>query len=215
MYDNYIKAGNPETPVDELRTLLDDKDAHVRRRLAENPRTPEDMLLKLVRDEDPEVRCAVAEHEKAPRAVLEQLVNDENVQVRYAVAGQYTLPIDLLEWFSANDDNPYVRDHARRTLEGIFLEQALKEAGFVAIPGQKEKLGDLLTDSGVIGHEQVQELLRIAQERSIPLGHALVESRSVPRNVVVAALKAQLAVRDGSMSHEDAVWSVKHVWGKI
>lgn len=214
VYDNYIKAGNPETPAEELRALLADSDAAVRRRLAENPRTPEDVLLKLAQDENPDVRCAVADHDKAPRQVLERLVNDGDVQVRYAVAGQYTLPTDLLEVLSSSDDNPYVRDHARRTLEGIFLEQALKEAGFVPKPGEKEKLGDLLTDAGVVNEAQVQELLRISGERHIPLGHALVESRCVSRNVVVAALKAQYAVRNGTMAHEEAVWSIKHVWGR-
>lgn len=215
MYENYIRAGNPETPVDELRKLLEDQDSSVRRRLAENPRTPEDVLLKLAQDEHPDVRCAVAEHDAAPRTVLEKLANDENVQVRYAVAGQYTLPIDLLENLASHDDNPYVRDHARRSLEGIFLEQALNEAGFVPRPGEKVKLGDLLAAAGVLTEEQIQELLRIAREREMPLGHALVESRSVTRSVVVAALKAQYAVRDGHMTNDEAVFSIKHVWGKI
>lgn len=215
MYENYIKAGNPETPESELRTLLSDRDAAVRRRLAENPRTPDDVLLKLADDNDPEVRCAVAEHERAPRAVLERLVNDQSVQVRYAVSGQYSLPIDLLEELCCSDDNPYVKDHARRTLEGIFLEQALKDAGFVYVAGEKERLGDVLVDAGVLTTEQAQELLRIAGERSIPLGRALVESRCVARSVVVAALKAQKAVRDGEMKYQDAIWTVKHVLGKL
>jgi len=215
VYDNYIKAGNPETPLDELRILLGDRSASVRRRLAENPRTPEDVLLKLAQDEDPEVRCAVAEQHLAPRMVLERLVNDENVQVRYAVAGQYTLPLDLLEKLSTSDDNPYVRDHARRTLEGIFLEQALRDAGFVERPGAEEKLGALLSAAGVLTEEQLQELLRISREREMPLGRALVESRGVKRSVVVAALKAQDAVREGQLSHEEAVWSIKHVLGRL
>ena len=215
VHDNYLKAGNPDTPIAELRSLLVDTDASVRRRLAENPRTPEDVLIKLASDSDADVRCALAEHEHAPRMVLDKLVNDENVQVRYAVAGQYTLPLDLLELLSASDENPYVRDHARRTLEGIFLEQGLRDAGFTPRPGQKEKLGDLLTAAGVLSEEQLLELLRIAKEREIPLGHALVESRSVARSVVVAALKAQDAVREGHLSHQEAIWSVKHIWGRL
>jgi hypothetical protein len=214
MYENYIKAGNPDTSETELRALLADGDAAVRRRLAENPRIPDDVLLKLAEDADPDVRCAVAEHERAPRAVLERLSNDENVQVRYAVSGQYSLPVDLLEQLCCSDDNPYVRDHARRTLEGIFLEQALKDAGFVALAGAKERLGEILVDAGVLKQEQAQELVRIASERGIPLGHALVESRCVARSVVVAALKAQRAVRDGEMQYQDAIWTVKHILGK-
>lgn len=212
--DNYIKAGSPETPVDELRALVADRSASVRRRLAENPHTPEDVLLKLAEDEDPEVRCAAAEHEHASRMMLERLVNDDSVQVRYAVAGQYTLPSDLLELLSTSDENPYVRDHARLTLEGLFLERALKEAGFVSHPGEKEKLGELLKLAGVLTEEQLHQLLCIARERDIPLGHALVESRCVPRAVVVAALKAQEAVREGPLSHEEAINHIKRVHGK-
>jgi len=212
--ENYIRAGNPETPLEELRSLLHDSDSPVRRRLAENPRTPADILLCLASDQDLDVRCAVAEHLNTPRTVLEKLVRDENVQVRYAVAGQYTLPGDLLEELARDDENPYVRDHARRTLEGIYLEQALKDAGFVPRPGEKDKLGDLLTLAGILSAEQSDELVRIAGERKIPLGHILVESRCVARPVVVAALKAQDAVREGSMSHDEAIWSIKHIWGK-
>jgi hypothetical protein len=215
VYENYIKAGNPETPADELRTLLTDENPAVRRRLAENPRTPEDILLTLAGDRDPEVRCAVAEHALTPRAVLEQLASDENVQVRYAVAGQYTLPLDLLEGLSASDENPYVRDHARRTLEGIFLEQALKEAGFVPRPGDGEKLGELLLEAGVVAEERLQELLRISREREMPLGRALVESRCVNRSVIVAALKAQNSVRNRHLTLEQAIYSIQHVLGKI
>lgn len=215
MSDDYIKAGNPETPQEELRALLKDSQPRVRRRLAENPNTPGDVLVSLAADEDPDVRCAVAEHEAVTREIQERLVADNNVQVRYAVSGQYTLPIDLLQQLASEDDNPYVRDHARRTLEGIFLEQALKEVGFVARPGETDKLGDLLSSSGVISQTQADELARIARERGIPLGHALVESRCISRTVVVAALKAQNNLREGSISHEEAIWSIKHVLGKI
>ena len=213
VHENYIKAGNPETPVDVLRSLIVGADAAVRRRLAENPKTPEDMLIELSKDSNTDVRGAVAENEKTPRAVLEQLSKDESVQVRYALAGHYTLPIDLLEVFAESDENPYVKDHARRTLEGIFLEEALREAGFTPRSGEIDKLGDLLVGAEVLQQEHVEELLRISKERQIPLGHAVVESRCVKRSVVVAALKAQRAVRDSEISHEDAIWQIKHTWG--
>lgn len=214
VYDNYIKAGNPETPVEELRALQKDGNASVRRRLAENPQTPEDILLLLACDPDPEVRCAIAEHSLIPRAVLEKLAHDEDVQVRYVVSGQYTLPVDLLEMLANTDENPYVRDHARRTLEGIYLEEALREAGFVHRSGEGEKLGALLVAAEFLAEEHLQELLRISRERSVPLGRALVESRSVSRSVIVAALKSQDAVREGTIDHEEAVWRTKHDLGK-
>lgn len=213
VHENYLKAGNPETPVTELRKLFAERDHKVRRRLAENPVTPPDLLQDLSSDENPEVRIAVAENPQTVRHVLERLVHDESVYVRFALSGQYSLPMDLLEWLAEEDENPYVRDHASRTLEGLFLERALNEAGFVHVQGEKEKLGEILVEAGVLTNDHVEELLRIAREREIPLGRALVQTRALPRSVVVVALKAQQKMRDGEYSREEAVFELRRVSG--
>jgi hypothetical protein len=207
--DNYLIAGNPDTPCEQLRLLLSDGDAGVRRRLAENPCLPLDLLLELARDPDAEVRCAVAEHPQTPRALLEQLARDENVEVRYAIAGQYSLPADLLEMLAESDENPYVRDHARRTLEGIFLELALKDTGFEPHPGDEEKLGALLTETGILEQAQLQDLLRLCKEQGRPLGRVLVESRCLPRSLILAALRMQAAVRRGQLEHQEALLQIR------
>ncbi len=213
VHENYLKAGNPETPVMELRKLFAERDHKVRRRLAENPCTPEDMLRDLSSDDNPEVRIAVAENPQVLRDVLEQLVRDESVYVRFALSGHYSLPLDLLEYLAEEDDNPYVQDHASRTLEGLFLEKALADAGFVHIEGDKEKLGELLVEAGILTTEQIEELLRIAREREIPLGRALVQTRALPRTIVVAALKAQQKMRNSDYSRGEAVNALRKLPG--
>lgn len=205
VHENYLKAGNPETPVAELRKLFSDRDHKIRRRLAENPGTPEDLLRDLSSDDNPEVRIAVAENPQVLQEILEQLVKDESVYVRFALAGQYTLPLELLEYLANDDDNPYVRDHASRTLEGLFLEKSLTEANFVQVAGETEKLGELLVESGIINRDNVEELLRISREREIPLGRAIVQTRALPRHKVVAALKAQEKIREHQCTRQEAV----------
>lgn len=205
VHENYLKAGNPETPVTELRKLFSDRDHKIRRRLAENPGTPQDLLRDLSSDDNPEVRIAVAENPQVVPDILEQLVKDESVYVRFALAGQYSLPLELLEHLASEDDNPYVRDHASRTLEGLFLEKSLEEARFRQVPGETEKLGELLVESGIIMKEHVDELLRISREREIPLGRAIVQTRALPRNKVVAALKAQEKIRDQRCTRQEAI----------
>lgn len=212
VHENYIKAGNPETAVDELRDLLDERCGNVRRRLAENPGTPEDVLFRLAQDEHPEVRIAIAENPHTPRVIQEQLIVDPDVQVRFAVSGLYGFPADLLQRMAEDDDNPYVRDHASRTLEGIFLEEALTQLGFVPTPGETDKLGELLVEAGILKIESILELLRIAGERQVPLGRTIVGARLLPRNVVVTALTAQLNIRTGEITHDEAIRQIKEAW---
>lgn len=214
VHENYLKAGNPEIPVEELRGLLAESCGSIRRRLAENPGTPEDVLCQLAQDADPEVRIAVAENPRTPRIIQEQLIGDQDVQVRFAISGLYNFPIDLLEKMAEDDENPYVRDHASRTLEGIFLEEALTEMGFVPKPGEADKLGELLVEAGILRLENVLELLRIAHERQIPLGRAIVGARLLPRNIIVTALSCQYKIRTGESNHEAAIRDIKATWEK-
>lgn len=212
VHENYLKAGNPEIPVEELRGLLAESNGSIRRRLAENPGTPEDVLCQLAQDNDPEVRIAVAENPRTPLIIQEQLICDQDVQVRFAISGLYTFPVQLLQRMAEDDENPYVRDHASRTLEGIFLEEALTEMGFVPKPGEADKLGELLVEAGVLRLENVLELLRIAHERQIPLGRAIVGARLLPRSIVVGALSSQQKIRSNELNHEEAIREIKTAW---
>jgi len=201
---NYIKAGNPTTPVSELRMLLRDNSARVRQRLACNPNTPLDVLAELSRDEDLEVRIHVARNPQIPVELLKQLATDENIYVRFGVAACAEAQRETLEQL-ARDDNPYVAHQAIRTLEGIALEEALKEIGWEYVHGETQRLGELLVLAKLLSEEQVREFLRHSVESSTPLGRTLVQSRAIPRNTVVIALDLQLLIRRDAMEPEVAI----------
>lgn len=204
---NYLKAGNPETPVEQLRALILDECRRVRRRVAENPSTPVDLLTLLAGDEDAEVRIAVGANANCPEELKEQLARDPSVEVRYSLAGLYSMPLHVLEFLAA-DENPYISDLAKRTIEGVHLELTLKEIGFVPTPGDKDKLGELLVEAGIINVNEIDELLRLSHERGYPLGRTIVMLKKLPRSVVVTALKAQLKLRDQSLEHNLAIQQI-------
>lgn len=201
---NYLKAGNPTTPVTELRELLRDNSSRVRQRLACNPNTPADVLEQLSADEDLEVRIHVARNPAAPPAVLNKLAYDENIYVRFGVAACAEVERDTLELLAA-DDNPYVAHQAARTLEGIDLEEALAEIGWEYMHGETERLGELLVYAKLLSEEQVREFLRHSIESNTPLGRTLVQSRAIPRNTVVVALDLQLLIRRDAMEPDVAI----------
>ena len=113
--EKYLKAGHPETSIEELWMLAVDNIDNVRRRVAENSRTPLELLTVLSTDDIPEVRIAVAENPRTPIDLLAVLAVDEHADVRYSLAENPNLPIGILELLS-EDDNPYVNHRAKRTL---------------------------------------------------------------------------------------------------
>ncbi len=115
IYEKYIRAGNPNTPIEELRELAIDEVDNVRRRVGENQRTPVDVLLVLSIDDNPEVRIAVAENTTTPAHVIEKLILDDNVDVRYSLAENCTLPVEVISRL-IEDPNPYVSHRAQQTL---------------------------------------------------------------------------------------------------
>lgn len=195
---NYLKAGNPTTPVSELRALLRDNNSRVRQRLACNPNTPADVLEALASDHDLEVRIHLARNPLAPGDLIKQLACDENIYVRFGVAACNEVPQEILEVLSL-DDNPYVAHQAIRTLEGIQLEEALAEIGWEYVHGETQRLGEMLVLAELLSEEQVREFLRHSAEANMPLGRTLVQSRVIPRNTVVVALDLQLLIRRDAM----------------
>lgn len=208
MHKQYIQAGNPETPVAELKELVADSSSRVRRRVAENPATPEELLQILSTDSDHEVRIAVARNPQAPRFVLEKLADDDSVAVRFGLASAHDLPLYILEKLS-QDDHPYVNSRAQRTLEGLFLEAALKEISFVHQPQEEAKLGEILIKAEILTSEQVNQYIDSAKSNGLPLGRTLVQARALPRAVIVMALQAQLQIRRKVQTIDNAIKELK------
>ncbi|MBZ0188199.1 MAG: hypothetical protein K8F91_18260 [Candidatus Obscuribacterales bacterium] len=111
----YIRAGSKDVPLKELRKLAVHQDYRVRCRVAEHPRVPVLLLLQLACDQDAEVRIAVSEHAKLPQAALFELIVDDCADVRYAIAENHNLSVAVLSEL-ADDENPFVSQRARRSL---------------------------------------------------------------------------------------------------
>jgi hypothetical protein len=100
---------------------------------------------------------------------------------------------------------------ARRSLEivstrGLSWPDALKEAGWVepkVIP--RNQLGKLLVDARIISEAELDQALSSVKQSGLPLGRILSASGRVTEQVLVACLNAQVLLRDGKISREQAV----------
>lgn len=204
IYESYIRAGNPQTPVDELREMIQKASARIKQRLAGNPSTPSDLLERLARDEDPEVRVAVGRNHNTPNDMRERLAADESAQVRFGLAGDPDIPLPMLHQLAV-DDNAYVADRAQRTLEGLALEEALKAASFVHYGGEEGRLGEILESAGLLTATQVEDILQISRQNGLPLGRTIAQLRILSRPIIVMALEAQVRIRKRETTLEAAV----------
>ncbi len=202
------------TEPEELLLLISGSDLQHRLRLAQSPETPDSHLAALSRDESSEVRSAVGGNMATPHHILEQLSKDESISVRFDLAEHPWLPPRILMGLT-RDENPYVRQRAIRTIEGLAFEQALRIAGFVHESGQTDRLGELLAESGVFTSRQIDEFLRQAQEMQVPLAQVLVQSKRLPRSFIVMVLNVQTMIRRGEISHREGVIQLKMVAGNL
>jgi hypothetical protein len=90
----------------------------------------------------------------------------------------------------------------------IPLEDAFKRLGWKApqreaAPGSE--LGELLLEAGVVDSRILDEGMRQSRENNLPLGRCLVLARALPSNLLSAALTAQVLLRDGKITREQAL----------
>jgi len=201
------EAGNPISAPDKLRKLHQSGHYEIRLRLAENEASPPDLLRKLSKDSDPEVRASVANNPSTTHNTLKSLSIDTHDDVRFSMASNPHVPLGILRNFS-QDHNPYVSDRAQKTIDGLALELDLEQQGFVSLPGNHARLGDLLVVSGLISEKEIDVAVVLALNARIPLGRALVQAGRINRSVIVHALKQQTLVRLGQISFEMAVESI-------
>lgn len=94
--------------------------------------------------------------------------------------------------------------------EDITLEQALRKRGWA---GKKSadtaKLGELLRNSELCNEEQLNECLQTSQETGLPLGRILVLTQAISEELLASALTAQILIRDGKVSKEQAIKGLK------
>ncbi|MGD9682853.1 MAG: hypothetical protein AB7W16_16810 [Candidatus Obscuribacterales bacterium] len=96
------------------------------------------------------------------------------------------------------------------------LEEALTTAGcagaYEALQSKGTRIGDLLTESGLVNPEDMAEALRKSQLLNLPLGRCLLLSGLVGSALLETAVNAQRFLRAGKLSREDAIMAVTRAW---
>ncbi len=118
--EDYLKAGCPETPKEQLTLLAHNTDQKIRMRVAENPGTPMEVLEYLSKDENSDVRLAVATNSNSSLAMIRVLACDSDPTVRHGLAEDPNTPCEILKVL-LEDSNPYVSCRASKTMQALGL----------------------------------------------------------------------------------------------
>jgi hypothetical protein len=98
----------------------------------------------------------------------------------------------------------------------IPLDEAFRRLGWTPPSFEEEAnrqsagdLGELLIQSGLVDRNILEQALYQSHENNLPLGRCLVLGRALTSNMLQSALTAQVLIRDGKISQEQAVASLK------
>lgn len=96
--------------------------------------------------------------------------------------------------------------------ENVTLDTALTALGWQSKTAPvTNRLGELLTDAGIVSDEQLTDCLSTSLETGMPLGRVLIFKRILADDVLLAALRAQRVVREGVIPRDDAVNALREV----
>jgi hypothetical protein len=73
------------------------------------------------------------------------------------------------------------------------------------------ELGELLVASGLLDRNILEQAIWQSKENNLPLGRCLVLNRALTSNLLQSALTAQVLIRDGKITLDQAVQSLKNV----
>lgn len=76
------------------------------------------------------------------------------------------------------------------------------------------ELGNLLMAAGIVDKAVLDDCLRQSEENNLPLGRCLVLARAVSSNMLTSALTAQVLVRDGKITYEQAIAGLQAAFRK-
>lgn len=71
------------------------------------------------------------------------------------------------------------------------------------------RLGELLYEAGFIGHDELERFLKDSKEAGLPLGRIVLIYGNISKEMLSAALTAQVLVRDDKVSREQAIKALK------
>ncbi|MBU6451927.1 MAG: hypothetical protein KGS72_09135 [Cyanobacteria bacterium REEB67] len=97
----------------------------------------------------------------------------------------------------------------------IALDEAFKRLGWtppeVIENHNAGELGELLVAAGLVERTILEQAIWQSQENSLPLGRCLVLNRALTSTLLQSALTAQVLIRDGKITFEQAINSLKNV----
>jgi hypothetical protein len=92
------------------------------------------------------------------------------------------------------------------TRRHIPFADALAEAGWIEPQIiSTNKLGQLMVEAGIIGEPDLKAALENSHESGLPLGRVLSVSGILSEQLLVACLNAQVMLRDGKITREQAI----------
>lgn len=96
------------------------------------------------------------------------------------------------------------------TSRGISLQEALSQVGWASSEEVKSnKLGELLLGADFVNQDELEEALSRSFSTGVPFGRLLVLSGTLSEQLLAAALNAQILLRDGKISREQAIEGLK------
>ncbi len=89
------------------------------------------------------------------------------------------------------------------------LDESLAELGWVDESNTSNKLGEIMLEAELLDPVALKEGLSQANQNGFPLGRVLVSMGMVSEQLLASALNAQILVRDGKISREQAIQGLR------
>lgn len=94
------------------------------------------------------------------------------------------------------------------------LNIVLQKRGVEVDPNKRMRLGELLTEAGLVGSAQLQQALQQSRAYGIPLGSVLQENGMVSARDLKSVLNAQFAIKEAQLPEQIAVKALKAAYMK-
>lgn len=178
-------------------------------------RYPTDFLLG-----DLLVKAGLVSQQQLDEAV--KLAGSKNVHVgQMLINFRYISPRDLQ---AAVDAQSMLRD---RTIDqhlaagclkiacktGMTFAEVVRDQHAGTGEGSSNKLGELLSEAGLVTKEQLAKSMGRSQATGLPLGRILVLNGALPDAILTMALEIQVRIRDGMMTREEAIDALRTAGG--
>lgn len=199
-----IEANQPGTSARRLSELANSDDFEVRRRVASHVSTPLSVLLALFKDSDGAVRGRVAMNMRTPFEISAVLARDEDPDVSLSLFEVFCLHDEILRTL-ALDENPFVREQARRAQEAIELERLLAHYQFFESHEVDYFMGEIVVAAALVREPQMMRVLESAARWELKTGQALVRSGRLSGETAALVLNLQKQLRGGLIDMERAI----------